>query len=361
LGTAEEVRQRRKGKRPNKKDQMNTLDEDEEAPNQILDSSSGKPFEEIYTWGRVIEHGEFSISKEAGHKQTNQKFAIKCIKRTDLVDTADAVAVQDEISTLQMLKDCPQIITLHDVFEEPDYTYLVLERLRGGELIDQIIERRHYTERDARIVAKNILLGLEFCHNRRIANRNLKAENLILSQKGNLTDVKISDFGFAKRVLYPNSLRTQIGTEGYVAPEILEHRPAYDVQCDMWSLGVVLYILLGGYRPFRGEGEEVWRLTRYGIFKFHKRYWSNISEDAKILISRMLTVDPVCRITATAALQSDWINHVPDEEFDEMNLVENMDDLRESAKQKIKAAVNSIAATNRLRENLSEDNGIDDD
>jgi serine/threonine protein kinase len=203
----------------------------------------------------------------------------------------------------------------------------VMERLRGGELIDQIIENKHYSENDARQVARNILMGLEFCHNRRIANRNIKTENLILTEKNNLVDCKISDFGFAKRVLYPNSLRTQIGTEGYVAPEILEHRPAYDVQCDMWSLGVVLYILLGGYRPFRGEGEEVMRLTRYGEFKFHKRYWRNISEDAKILISRMLTVDPICRITATAALQSDWIQ-MDDDELDMHSLNENLEEMK---------------------------------
>jgi serine/threonine protein kinase len=276
----------------------------------IADSEEGKTFEQLYKWGRLIEQGEFSVTREARHSTSKDFFAVKSIKRTDL-ETENAVSVQDEISTLQSLKECPQIITLHDVFEEPDFTYMVLERLTGGQLIDQIIEKQHYSEDLARKVAKNVLLGLEYCHNQRIANRNLKTENLILSEKGNDVDVKISDFGFAKRVLYPNSLRTQIGTEGYVAPEIIEHRPAYDVQCDMWSCGVVLYILLGGYRPFRGEGEEVLGMIRYGEYKFHKRYWREISEDAKILISRMLTVDPLCRITATAALHSDWLRGPP--------------------------------------------------
>lgn len=129
--------------------------------------------------------------------------------------------------------------------------------------------------------------------------------------------MKISDFGFAKRVSHPYSLRTQCGTEGYVAPEILEHRPAYDVQCDMWSLGVVLYIALGGYRPFRGEPREMIKQIRYGEYKFHKRYWKDISDDVKHLITRMLTVNPALRITATLALQSDWILDEGEDEEDD--------------------------------------------
>jgi len=147
--------------------------------------------------------------------------------------------------------------------------------------------------------------------------------------------------------LYPNALQTQCGTEGYVAPEVLEHRPAYDVQCDIWSLGVILYILIGGYRPFRGEGEAVMRLIRYGEFKFHKRYWSEVTEDAKILISRMLTVNPIARITATGALQSDWIR-MTEEELNSHNLSGNLEQLRVDAKTKVKAAVNTIIATNKL-------------
>jgi serine/threonine protein kinase len=349
IGTLEEIIARKRMQSTS--DPLDTLGEDSEFEEEsvVEDSSSGKQFEMLYQWGRVIEQGDFSVTREARHVKSKDFYAVKAIKRTDL-ETSDAVAVQDEISTLQMLNDCPQIITLHDVFEEPDFTYMVMERLRGGELIDQIIARSHYSENDARQVARNILTGLEFCHNRRIANRNIKTENLILTEKNNLVDVKISDFGFAKRVLYPNALRTQIGTEGYVAPEILEHRPAYDVQCDMWSLGVVLYILLGGYRPFRGEGEEVMRLTRYGEFKFHKRYWRNISEGAKILISRMLTVDPICRITATAALHSDWIQ-MTNEELDVRDLNSNMEEMktmRESARAKMKAAVFTVVATGKL-------------
>jgi len=269
-------------------------------------------FDDVYEWGdSLFEAVDMETDKvyavhEAMDIATEKVYAVKRIGRTFL-DAADAVAVQDEITALQMLVGGPHIIQLHDVYEEPDYTYMVMDLLRGGELIERLHEKECYTENEARSVIKKILLGVEHCHNHRIAIRNLKTENLILAEEGSITNVKISDFGFAKKVRYPNALQTQCGTEGYVAPEILEHRPAYDVQCDMWSVGVILFMLLGGYRPFRGEPDEVMRQIRYGEYKFHKRYWKNIDDEAKILITRMLTVIPIGRITATAALQSHWI------------------------------------------------------
>lgn len=142
-----------------------------------------------------------------------------------------------------------------------------MEKMLGGDLIQQIISKSHYKEADAKAVCHNLLLGIQYCHNRSIAIRNIKPENLLLSSPGDDTNVKLSDFGYAKKVLYPNSLRTQCGTEGYTAPEILSHRPEYDVPCDMWSLGVVMYILIGGYRPFRGTGTEIIRQIRYGEYE----------------------------------------------------------------------------------------------
>jgi serine/threonine protein kinase len=305
-------------------------------------------FGDLYLWGEQIGIGTFSVVHEVLHKETENIFAVKRVSRKDL-HPSDAVALHDEIAALQQVTDCEHIVRLYDVFDEPDFTFLVLECMKGGDLIDRIIEKRHYTEYDAKEVSRKLIMGVAYCHKKKIANRNLKPENLLL-KAGSDTDVKISDFGYAKTVTFPNSLRTQCGTEGYVAPEILEHRPAYDVPCDMWSLGVIIYIVLGGYRPFRGEGEEVMRQIRYGDYKFHKRYWSHVSDDAKNLITRMLTVDPEKRITAEAALRSPWINSDEDS-LGTHELTSNMKDLNDlrSAKAKIKGAVNTIIATNKMQ------------
>jgi len=293
--------------------QQANIDAIEEEEEIIEDSSSGKAFESLYKWGKEIGSGQYTVVNEAKHRQSREIYAVKRVARTDL-GPSDAVALQEEITALQMCKDCPYIINLTDVFEEPDYTFLVLGCQRGGDLIERITQKHSYTEIEARVVAKQLFLGIEYLHSKRIANRNLKPENILLTRTSSDTEVKISDFGFAKRVSHPYSLRTQCGTEGYVAPEILEHRPAYDVQCDMWGLGVVMYVMLGGYRPFRGEPKEMIKQIRYGEYKFHKRYWKDISDDAKHLVTRMLTVNPALRITATLALQSDWILDEGDDE-----------------------------------------------
>lgn len=241
-----------------------------------------------------IGNGTFSVVHEVRMKRTKEMFAAKRISRKDL-HPSDAIALQDEIEALQQVTKCEEIVTLFNVFDEPDYSFLVFEIMEGGDLIDRIVKKQHYTEFDAKEVSQKLLMGVNYCHKKKIANRDLKPENVLL-KAGSDTNVKISDFGYAKKVTFPNSLRTQCGTEGYVAPEILEHRPAYDVSCDMWSLGVIIYIVLGGYRPFRGEGEDVMRQIRYGDYKFHKRYWSHVSDDAKNLIKGMFLVQTFCQI-----------------------------------------------------------------
>lgn len=315
----------------------------------MIDEIEDELFNDSFLWGDEIGKGSFSVVHKVKLKETNKVFAAKRISRPDL-HPSDAVALVDEIEALQQLTNCEQIVTLYDVFDEPDHTILVLELMDGGDLIDKILEKQNYTEYDAKEVSRKLLKGVAYCHNRKIAHRDLKPENILLKKAESDTDVKLCGFGFAKIVTYPNSLRTQCGTEGYVAPEILEHRPEYDVSCDMWSIGVIIYIVLGGYRPFRGEGEAIMRQIRYGEYKFHKKYWKHVSEDAKTLIRSLLVVDPQRRITAKDALRDAWIES-DDGSLRSVEISDTIEELKtfKTAQQKVKAATAAIVATHKLQ------------
>ena len=151
--------------------------DEEDLPGLVSDT--GRTFQELYELGDSLGAGNFSTIYQAKHRLSGIEYAVKRIGRKDL-HPSDAVALQDEITALTLLKGSKYIVSLHDVFEEPDTSYVVLERMRGGDLIDRIIERAHYTENDAKEVCKNLLEGVRHCHERRIANRNLKPENLLL-------------------------------------------------------------------------------------------------------------------------------------------------------------------------------------
>ena len=165
----------------------------------------------------------------------------------------------------------------------------------------------------------------------------------------NDSNIKIADFGFAKKVKKPNSLTTQCGTPGYVAPEILEGKP-YDTQADMWSLGVIVYILLGGYPPFIEQNQrDLFRKIRKGQYKFHEEYWGQVSMDAKTLIRNLLTVSPAERRTAKDVLTSDTWMKAGDDVLAEQDLGVNLAEFKRfNAKRKFKAAVKTVMATQKL-------------
>ena len=200
-----------------------------------------------------LGEGAFSKVKEGTHRQTSKPYAIKIVTKSKLT-REDEVALRDEIDVLKELKH-PNIIRLYDVFDESQFYYLVTECLFGGELFDRIVSKSYYSEKEARDVCRILFQSMAYCHGRSIAHRDLKPENLLLQSETNDSEVKIADFGFAKKCLTPNCLSTQCGTPGYVAPEILEG-VKYDMKSDMWSLGVITYILLGGYPPSSSRVRE---------------------------------------------------------------------------------------------------------
>eukprot|EP00980_Cylindrotheca_fusiformis_P030184 scaffold24525_cov162-Cylindrotheca_fusiformis.AAC.1 len=298
-----------------KSDKLKTLNK------QVIDSnadaSSGKASEtkddeeeekfiENYELLQQIGHGEFAEIHIAIHRLSNSEVAVKKVCRRNLIPS-DVIALDDEISVMRALADSRHVIRFKEVYEDPDYTFIVMERVYGTVLIEELVKKKRYTEFDAKEVIRNLLLGVHYCHSKRIAIRNLKLESLLLPDD-NPKDVRITDFECAKVVAFPNSLHTQCGTQEYVAPEVLENKPAYDVSCDMWTIGVIVFIMLGGYYPFRAKKEiDVLKKVRYGEFKFHEKFWKDISEDAKSLVRQLMTVDPEQRISASDALKSSWI------------------------------------------------------
>jgi len=323
--------------------------------------------------------------KEGTKKASGESYAIKIVTKAKLSDE-DEAALKDEITVLKELQH-PSIIRLYDVFEEKDYYYLVTEKMTGGELFDRIVQKSYYNEKEARDTCVILFKAIQYCHSKQVAHRDLKPENLLLQSADNDSNIKIADFGFAKKCLRPNSLTTQCGTPGYVAPEILEGTP-YDTKADMWSLGVIVYILLGGYPPFIEQNQrDLFRKIRKGQYEFHEgacdlkrtgrwdretetpvntiqslfadlsflpylflksEYWGQVTNEAKALISALLTVSSTKRIAADKALAHEWITQ-DDDYLISQDLGVNLDQFKKfNAKRKFKAAVKTVMLTQKL-------------
>lgn len=329
-------------------DSKPAVTETREAPKKSSPSPGpqAKTFDSVYKRGKTLGEGAFSVVIEASDKSTGESYAVKVVTKSKLTKE-DEIALKDEIQVLRELQH-PHIIRLYDVFEEKEFWYMVTEKMSGGELFDRIVAKSFYNEKEARDVCKILFEAIGHCHKNSVAHRDLKPENLLLRSEDNDSEIKIADFGFAKKVLTPNSLTTQCGTPGYVAPEILEGVP-YDAKSDMWSLGVIVYILLGGYPPFIEQNQrELFRKIRKGQYEFHDEYWGAVSADAKDLISCLLTVQPAKRLGADEALKHKWMVQ-DDHVLAGQSLDTNLAELKKyNAKRKFKAAVNAVILANKV-------------
>lgn len=258
-------------------------------------------------------------------------------------------ALKDEINNLRQVRAGPNIVQLYEVYEEPTFCYLVTELMNGGELFDRIIEKKTFSEKEARDSVRCVLEALHYMHERRVAHRDLKPENLLLKDPKGLLPVKLADFGFAKSVEKKNGCRTLCGTPGYLAPEILERFPAYDVKCDVWSVGVILFLLLGGYLPFDDEDEnKVFDRTRNGEYDFRPQFWRNISSGAKDLVTKCLTINQNKRYSARRCLEHEWMREQDDELETHSVDVAKLKKHAEQGKKKMKAAVNTVSLNDVL-------------
>lgn len=279
--------------------------------------------------------------KEVTHRTKKDIYAAKIVTKAKLTKE-DEDALQDEIAILRRINHA-NIISLYDVFDESAYYYLVTEIMFGGELFDRIVTKTFYNEKEARDVCEVLFEAMHYIHSMGVAHRDLKPENLLLVSKTDDKNIKIADFGFAKKVSSSKCLLTQCGTPGYVAPEIL-HGVPYGTKADMWSLGVIVYILLGGYPPFIEQNQrELFKKIKKGQYEFHVEYWGQISSEAKDLISGLLTVNPDKRLSAEDALQDPWMTGSA-EVLAGKDLGVNLDQFKKyNAKRKVRQAVLTVS------------------
>eukprot|EP00834_Sanchytrium_tribonematis_P001840 NODE_48_length_31852_cov_1.054168.p7 type:complete len:605 gc:universal NODE_48_length_31852_cov_1.054168:16080-14266(-) len=263
-----------------------------------------------YDFLQTLGTGAFSEVKKAMHKQTKQLFAIKIIDRAKCKGKESMI--QSEIEILKKVEH-PNIIKLYDMFETSDKIYLVMELVTGGELFDSIVERGKYTEKESAELIYQVVKGVEYLHSVGICHRDLKPENLLYYDKSKNSRIMLSDFGLSKIFNEDQLMKTACGTPGYVAPEVLR-RKGYRKEVDMWSIGVIAYILLCGYPPFYEENNaELFNQILKGKFEFDSPYWDHISNQAKNFVSRSLVVDSSRRLTIHNALCHPFITeHVPE-------------------------------------------------
>lgn len=252
----------------------------------------------------VLGRGHYGVVRRGRHRELGHEVAIKSIPKHKIKNME---AVRREIKILQGLEH-PNIIKYYETFEDRRYIHIVMELCSGGELFDRIASgSSRMTERKVRCLVQKILKAISFCHKNRIVHRDLKPENFLLTvQDLDKAELKVIDFGLSITLNEPaTEMTARVGTAYYIAPEVLRRR--YTKSCDLWSIGVVMFILLVGYPPFYGASDaEVMSKVIKWKFTFAGTEWESISNSAKDLISKLLDMDPRRRASASQALEHAW-------------------------------------------------------
>lgn len=251
-----------------------------------------------------IGEGTFGVVWRAVQKSTGIEFAIKTIDKAHL-DQDELNSLNLEVEIISQV-DHPNIVRAYEFFDEPTKLHIVMELMLGGELFEKIIEKDHYSEKEATEAIRPVIDAIRYCHEMGIVHRDLKPENLLYSSNELDGIVKISDFGLA-RFYDDDPMTTACGSPSYVAPEIIVGK-GYGIEVDCWSLGVIIYTMLCGYQPFTGEtNPELFEAIKAGVFTFPSPDWDNVSNSAKDLIRNCLILDPKERFTAKDMLVHPWI------------------------------------------------------
>ncbi|KAK3231901.1 hypothetical protein Dsin_003782 [Dipteronia sinensis] len=320
-------------------------------PSSQIDSILGKPYvdiKSIYDLDKELGRGQFGITYLCTERATGLKFACKSISRRKLVHAKDNDDVRREVLILQHLTGQPNIVEFRGAYEDKHNIHVVMELCSGGELFDRILARGSYSEREAASICRQIVNVVHVCHFMGVMHRDLKPENFLLGSRDDDAPIKATDFGLSVFIEPGKVYKDIVGSAYYVAPEVL--RRNYGKEIDVWSAGVILYILLSGVPPFWAETEKgIFEAVLNGNLDLQCSPWPSISASAKDLIRNMLTRDPKKRITAAGALEHPWLKdgEISDKPIDSAVLI-RMKQFRAMNKLK-KLALKVIA------ENLSEE------
>jgi len=292
-----------------------------------------KKFYDLYEeTGEFLGNGSYASVKTYKHKETSKEFAVKMINKCNSLQRSK---VFKEIEIFHQCHGNENILNLVEYFEEDDVFYLVFDKMEGGTLLNNIESRGHLSEYEASLVVREIATALDFLHSKGIAHRDLKPENILCQKVGDVVPIKICDFDLASGVpLGSNNtgsktpeLLTPVGSAEYMAPEVVDawvgESFSYDKKCDLWSLGIILYIMLCGYPPFYGQcGEDcgwergeacqdcqelLFTSIQDGLYEFPNVEWDMVSDGVKDLIRHLLVRNPRKRYTAEEVLNHPWV------------------------------------------------------
>ena len=289
-----------------------------EASQTALTNASNENIRQIYNFEKILGKGSFGLVRIISlKKEPEKKFALKIIEKDKVKDKV--YLLEREITILRTM-DHPNIINFYETYQDSKYLYIVMEYCSGGDLMDKILQKTHLEEKVVCDIMEKLFSAINYVHKKKIVHRDLKLENVLFFDKSPNSDLKIIDFGLSAIVkakfhsffshnenpdIAPNDLNSKVGTPLYVAPEVLKGN--YSYECDIWSLGVIMFMLLSGDPPFIGTTEDkLFEVIEKGQFSFHGKAWLSVSPKAKDLLTRIFKVNPKKRPIPAQILKHSW-------------------------------------------------------
>ncbi|KAH7283868.1 hypothetical protein KP509_34G028400 [Ceratopteris richardii] len=260
----------------------------------------------VYSLGRELGRAQYGIIRSCKRRSSGALFACKSIARVSLSDPQQMERIMSETCIMKRLSNSTcsfvdGIVRLHDIIEDKDSIHLILELCRGGDLYERITENKRYTEVHAAFLMKSLLESIHFCHSMGIIDRDIKPENILLLDNSETSPIKLADFGLALEFTKGQTFSGLAGSSYYMAPEIFQGE--YSEEVDIWSAGVIMYIVLSGVPPFWGPTEQrIYKAIQKGEVSLSSKLWDFISDEAKDLISKMLHPYAKSRIAVAEAM-----------------------------------------------------------